>query len=461
MIRKLIIGAGIVAVVSYFATVAYIFNADGKRSAELITNHKAAPNNEQVINVLYEKGCDYCHTTKAAMPFYAKWPIAQQLMEHDVERGYIHYTLNPVMNSLAKGIAPPEADLAKIERAIQDGTMPPMRYIALHWSGNMSQQERAILLNWIQESRQKYYTSVDIRPDFKNEIVQPLPEKIPTDALKVALGLKLYHDTRLSGDNTLSCASCHGLDTGGVDNLVTSKGINGQYGSINAPTVFNSVFNVQQFWDGRANDLQEQADGPPLNPIEMGSTSWEEIIAKLAADPELTREFLSIYPHGYSGDNITDAIAEFEKTLLTPNSPFDRYLKGDDSAITAQQLRGYNLFKEYKCNTCHVGKNLGGQSYELMGLKSDYFLARGNVTEADIGRFGVTEFTRDRFRFKTPTLRDIELTAPYLHDGSAADLPAVVKIMMEYQVGETLKPSELDDIVEFLKSLTGIYTPAV
>ena len=195
-----------------------------------------------------------------------------------------------------------------------------------------------------------------------------------------------------------------------------------------------------------------------MNPVEMACQSWDEIIDKLKQDKELTAEFLAVYPDGYSGDNLTDAIAEFEKTLLTPDSRFDLYLKGDSSALTAQEIRGYELFKSNDCATCHVGANLGGQSYELMGLKADYFADRGlAMTEEDNGRYKETGTARDRHRFKTPGLRNIALTAPYLHDGTARTLEETVDVMTKYQVGRSLPAAERDDIVAFLKTLTGEY----
>ncbi|GKX63088.1 Cytochrome c551 peroxidase precursor [Pragia fontium] len=457
MIKKLIVGACAIGIVGYLGTVAYLYNYDAKRSERLISS--AAPKGDAHIReIFYQRGCEYCHTSNADMPFYASFPIAKQLMEHDVKMGFVHFNLTSTMNSLINGTAAPEADLAKIERVMQDQVMPPTRYTAMHWSGSVSSEDRTAILDWAKQQRAKYYVTQGVSADFQNEIVQPLPEPIATDAKKVALGSILYHDNRLSGDNTLSCETCHKLDGSGVDSLVTSKGINGQMGPINAPTVFNAVYNVEQFWDGRAKDLQEQAGGPPLNPIEMGSESWDQIIGKLAKDPALTAAFIEVYPAGFSAETITDAIAEFEKTLVTPNSPFDRYMKGDENALTAQQKNGFKLFKDNKCGTCHVGKNLGGQSFEMMGLKEDYFAGRGHgITEVDLGRFNFTTFERDRFRFKVPTLRNIELTGPYLHDGSIDTLKGAVDMMLKYQLETTLPEKDVDDMVEFLKSLTGEY----
>ncbi|AWH87974.1 cytochrome c peroxidase [Limnobaculum parvum] len=456
MIKKLIVGACALGIVGYLGTAAYIYNYDAKRSERLIAT-VAPKGDSHVREIFYQRGCEYCHTANAEMPFYAAFPIAKQLMAHDVKMGYIHFNLEGTMDSLVNGTAAPESDLAKIERAIRDEIMPPGRYTAVHWRGGVTAEDKAAILAWAQEQRSKYYVTEGVSPAFKNEVVQPLPAPMPTDPKKVAMGSILYHDNRLSGDNSLSCESCHKLDAGGVDNLITSKGINGSIGPINAPTVFNSVYNIEQFWDGRAKNLQAQAGGPPLNPIEMGSESWDQIIGKLSQDPALTAAFTEVYPQGFTADTITDAIAEFEKTVVTPNSAFDRFMKGDDSALTAQQKRGFQLFKDNKCGTCHVGKNLGGQSFEMMGLKEDYFAARGGITDADRGRFNFTTFERDRNRFKVPTLRNIEQTAPYLHDGSMDTLKSAVEMMLKYQLEVSLPEKDVDDIVEFLKSTTGEY----
>ncbi|MEA7543004.1 cytochrome-c peroxidase, partial [Salmonella enterica subsp. enterica serovar Montevideo] len=336
-------------------------------------------------------------------------------------------------------------------------TMPPTRYVALHWAGGVSDKERTDILNWIADQRERNYASADTDAAHRNEPVQPIPRNIPVDAKKVDLGFRLYHDERLSGDSTISCAHCHALNAGGVDGRKTSIGVGGAVGPINAPTVFNSVFNIEQFWDGRAATLQEQAGGPPLNPIEMASKSWDEIISKLDKDPVLKKDFQAVYPQGFTGENITDAIAEFEKTLITPDSAFDKWLRGDENALTAQQKHGYQLFKENKCATCHGGIILGGRSFEPLGLKRDFNF--GEITAADIGRMNVTKEVRDKLRQKVPGLRNVALTAPYFHRGDVPTLDGAVKLMLRYQVGTDLPQNDIDDIVAFLESLTGVYTP--
>ncbi|CAI1644706.1 MULTISPECIES: cytochrome-c peroxidase [Serratia] len=444
-------------VLCYLGLSGYVWYHDTQRTVYSQAPRSALEKNNQVLGLLREKGCDYCHTPSADLPFYASFPIAKQLMEYDIRLGYQSFNLEPVRASLIEDKAVSQSDLNKIEWVMQHKTMPPTRYVALHWAGQVDEQERETLLGWIAQQRARYYASNEAAAEHRNEPIQPIPKALPVDAQKVALGFRLYHDPRLSGDSTLSCAHCHSLNTGGVDGRKTSIGVGGAVGPINAPTVFNSVFNSEQFWDGRAPTLQVQAGGPPLNPIEMASKSWEEIIGKLDKDPVLTRDFVAAYPQGLSGETITDAIAEFEKTLITPDSPFDNWLRGDDKAMTMQQKHGYQLFKDNKCATCHGGTILGGRSFEPLGLKRDFNF--GEITAADIGRMNVTSEARDRLRQKVPGLRNVALTAPYFHRGDVATLDEAVKLMLRYQVGTELPQQDVDDIVAFLESLTGVYTP--
>ncbi|MBH2810069.1 cytochrome-c peroxidase [Serratia liquefaciens] len=444
-------------VLCYLGLSGYVWYHDTQRTVYSQAPRSALEKNNQILGLLREKGCDYCHTPSADLPFYASFPIAKQLMEYDIRLGYQSFNLEPVRASLIEDKAVSQSDLNKIEWVMQHKTMPTTRYVALHWAGQVDEQERETLLGWIAQQRARYYASNEAAAEHRNEPIQPIPKALPVDAQKVALGFRLYHDPRLSGDSTLSCAHCHSLNTGGVDGRKTSIGVGGAVGPINAPTVFNSVFNSEQFWDGRAPTLQVQAGGPPLNPIEMASKSWEEIIGKLDKDPILTRDFVAAYPQGLSGETITDAIAEFEKTLITPDSPFDNWLRGDDNAMTMQQKHGYQLFKDNKCATCHGGTILGGRSFEPLGLKRDFNF--GEITAADIGRMNVTSEARDRLRQKVPGLRNVALTAPYFHRGDVATLDEAVKLMLRYQVGTELPQQDVDDIVAFLESLTGVYTP--
>jgi len=287
------------------------------------------------------------------------------------------------------------------------------------------------------------------------EPITPLPAVHAEPAAKVELGRRLFHDPRLSGDDTVACASCHDLRRSGVDGLPHSVGIAGAVGERNAPTVLNSGLNFRQFWDGRAATLEEQAVGPVHNPIEMGS-NWPQVVDKLGRDPEYPQLFAALYDDGITGSNIADAIASFERSLLTPNSPFDRYLRGDESAISVEAKEGYRLFKGYGCISCHQGVSVGGNMYQRFGIFGDYFSDRGRAPHpSDYGRFTVTGRDEDKFVFKVPGLRNVTLTAPYLHDGEIANLEEVVRLMARYQLGVEIPDGEVDLIVQFLRSLSG------
>jgi cytochrome c peroxidase len=282
----------------------------------------------------------------------------------------------------------------------------------------------------------------------------PVP-KLP-DA-KVALGKSLFQDVRLSRDNSISCASCHDLTTFGHDRRRFSTGVDGAVGSVNAPTVFNASLNFVQFWDGRAASLAEQAAGPVHNPLEM-ATDWATVIGKLQADEAFQRSFLRTYPDGITGANLADAIATFERTLLTENAPFDRYLRGDQQAIDVRAKLGYRRFRELGCASCHQGANVGGNMFQRFGVMADYFGDRKPprpAVAADLGRFNVTGQEVDRHVFKVPSLRNVAETAPYFHDGGVARLEDAVAIMGRYQLGRELSRDEIDDLVAFLKTLTG------
>lgn len=289
-----------------------------------------------------------------------------------------------------------------------------------------------------------------------DEPIMPIPSEISLDSRKVDLGERLFNEPQLSHDNTISCASCHNLNLGGTDQLTHSIGINGQTGSINAPTVFNATYNFKQFWDGRAETLEEQIDGPTHAASEMGST-WEEITEKLNNSPDYVSEFAPLYKDGINTENIKDAIATFERSLITPNSRFNQYLKGNQDILTNDEKEGYKVFKSVGCASCHQGINVGGNLFQEFGVMGDYFIDRGNIEEADFGRFNVTKKETDKYVFKVPTLRNIALTYPYFHDGSTKSLEKAVGVMSKYQLGRELSPQETNSIVKFLQSLNGDY----
>lgn len=290
------------------------------------------------------------------------------------------------------------------------------------------------------------------------EPIQPIPLEIELDAARVKLGDRLFHDPILSSDNTISCASCHDLAQGGSDGLPTSIGMSGHQVPLNSPTVFNSGFQFRQFWDGRAATLEEQVDGPVSAVGEMGGVSWQEVIFRLQENPEYVRSFHRIYGGDITADQIRNAIATFERSLYTPNAPFDRYLRGDEEAISAEAQQGYSLFKSYGCVTCHQGVLLGGNMYQTLGVFGDYFADRGTpAIKADLGRYNVTKDENDKHVFKVPTLRNVALTSPYFHDGHAKSLDQAIKLMGKYQLGVDMPQDDVDSIMQFLITLNGEY----
>jgi cytochrome c peroxidase len=297
--------------------------------------------------------------------------------------------------------------------------------------------------------------------DQVKDIFEPIPETPPAQPgnpstpEKIALGKMLYFDPRLSESHNISCGTCHIIGMGGADGRSVSIGHNWQRGGRNAPTVLNAVFNKAQFWDGRAADLKEQAGGPIVNPVEMGMTK-ERAIEELKGIPGYVDAFKKAFPgeaDPIQYDNIGKAIAVFEATLITPDSPFDRWLKGDDAALTQDQKQGLKIFVDKGCSNCHNGINVGGGMYAPFGVVQkpgwEY------LPPDDRGRYQVTKTVSDDYVFKVPSLRNVELTAPYFHSGHAWDLKQAVAIMGVSQLGQKLDESEIDKVTAFLKSLTG------
>jgi cytochrome c peroxidase len=279
------------------------------------------------------------------------------------------------------------------------------------------------------------------------------------DEARAALGQKLYHDPNLSGDGTISCASCHVVSEGGDDGLPTSPGIGGAVGPINSPTSLNSHLNFVQFWDGRAETLEEQALGPIENPLEMGS-SLDAVLEYLRSEPTYVAGFEAAFD-GQSGTSITSenlaiAIADYERSLATTGSDFDRWLEGDDAAMSDQAVAGLRAFMDVGCTTCHMGPGLGGTMFQKMGLVHDWFADQDRaLTDADMGRMAATGNEAHRHQFKVPLLRNVTATAPYFHDGSVEDLGEAVRQMAHYQLGKTLTEDEIASIVAFLQALDG------
>lgn len=278
----------------------------------------------------------------------------------------------------------------------------------------------------------------------------------PITTEKVILGRTLYFDKRLSKDETLSCNSCHDLQTFGVDNETTSDGVGGLKGERNSPTVLNAAYHFSQFWDGRAKDVEEQAGGPILNPVEMAMPDQEAVLKRLQAVEGYRKLFAAAFPgeeQPVNYVNLQKAIGAFERKLITP-SRFDEYLKGNTEALTTDEKRGLQTFMDVGCTACHSGTVLGGQMYQKFGLAGNYWDFTQS-SRVDNGRFLVTKSESDKFIFKVPSLRNIEKTHPFFHDGSVTDLAEAVKIIAKLQLNRDLTEDQVNEIVIFLKTLTG------
>lgn len=304
---------------------------------------------------------------------------------------------------------------------------------------------------------------VDAFPELQNQAlnffgVLPLSAENPENPLtdeKVALGKKLYFDNILSKDNKQSCNTCHNVDTYGVDNNPFSEGNDGELGGRNSPTTFNAALHIAQFWDGREPDVEAQAGGPILNPVEMAMPSEGDVIKRLEKVDEYVEMFKSAFPDDdtpISYDNLKKAIGAYERKLITP-SKFDDYLAGNAKALTDEEKEGLNTFISVGCTSCHNGTLLGGTMFQKFGTFGDYWELTKSE-KIDSGKYVVTGVESDMFMFKVPSLRNIEKTYPYFHDGSVSDLGESVKIMAKLQLNKDLTDEEVNSIVTFLKTLT-------
>ncbi len=292
----------------------------------------------------------------------------------------------------------------------------------------------------------------------RTELIHPLPQAPEIPEAVYRLGHQLFHDPRLSRDLTVSCATCHDLSDNGADQLRFSLGVDQQAGSIRTPTVYNAALQFVQFWDGRVRTLEEQVDGPIHHPLEM-DTDWATILPRLRADTELAGLFREAYPQqGLSIETIRSALADFQRTLITQNAPFDRWLKGDENALTAEQRHGFDLFKSYGCISCHQGINAGGNMYARMGSLESYFANKGDaISQADLGRYNVTGNPDHRHVFKVPGLRTAALNRYFFHDASAEGLEEAITMMARYQLGRSMPEEDAYFIRLFIESLLGTH----
>jgi cytochrome c peroxidase len=413
----------------------------------------------QTVAILSDASCSLCHRQNGELPHGAGLPVVGRIIRSEADRGVRHFDIGESIDRIDRGEAVNETVLAKIEMAtVIRRNMPPAEYRITHWGSSVTPAKQKILKEWIADHREEFYPNPLAADCFKNEPVRPLPASIPVNEKKAALGKALFYDTRLSRDNRISCSSCHNLHSGGADGKQYPEGVNHILGNVNTPTVFNACFNASQFRDGRAPDLKTQAAEHLADPLTMAAVPFDHVIGKLLTDGAMKRSFDRLYRDGITESSVIDAIEAFEKTLITPDCRFDRYLKGEAGILTESEMRGYEAFKSNRCATCHAGVILGGLSHERMGIYRDYFEDRGwEITKEDRGRFNRTSDERDRYRFKVPGLRNVALTKPWFHDGSRQTLYEAVKIMGVYQTGRSIKDADIRAIESFLETLTGEY----
>ncbi len=429
-----------------------LYDATNKPSRYLTSDPQLADKNAQVI---LNSKCAACH---GANPEYSGLMnlLSFGKIRRDIYGAQRAFLMAPTAEDA--GLRSGVVDYLKMDKVLRTRRMPPTAYTVVHIGSRLTPEDVALL-------RCRYKEEAAMARAFAP--IQPAPEaENDVEALRRQLGHRLYFDTRLSTTNEISCASCHDLTLGGTDNKPKSEGVPGadgkpQLGGVNAPTVYNAAGNIRQFWDGRAADLKEQAGGPPLNPVEMGYATpedWEKIAAKLRLDPELEAYFAIVYGElGITGDTITDAIAAYEKTLMTPDSAFDRFLKGDETALTAEQKQGLEDFVRFGCASCHAGPALGGISFEYISTHAPFHAYM--PADYQEGAHGLADFTKKEQHtemFRVPVLRNVALTAPYFHTGTVNSLAEAVRIMFETQVeGGAPSDTSVQNVTRFLEAQTG------
>ncbi|MDQ7015913.1 MAG: cytochrome c peroxidase [Gammaproteobacteria bacterium] len=297
-------------------------------------------------------------------------------------------------------------------------------------------------------------------PKIRDEPIRPLPLSSAENPAKVDLGWQLFQDKRLSASGQVSCSSCHRLDYYGMEREAFSIGANEQFEGIKTPTVINSQFNFRQFWDGRVVTLAEQVEATIENQLELNN-NWQQLLFRLRQDGVLRQQFEQIYEQGLDKNSVVDAIVTFERTLISSNSAFDRWLRGEESALSKKALQGYALFKSYGCISCHQGQNVGGNMFARMGAMGNYFIDRNDdMKRSDLGLFTLTDHEDDKHVFKVPSLRFAALNRYFFHDASVDSLQEAIQIMGKYQLGRKLPEKDIVLIEAFLKSLLGDLPPA-
>ncbi len=327
--------------------------------------------------------------------------------------------------------------------------------------------KKSILLTGVLTLSMTHVFAASTLPDGPKEIFPtkvPIPADNPQSKAKIELGRKLFFEPRLSKNGKISCNSCHNVMKAGDDGLPRSPGHEGKLGGRNSPTVWNSAFSSVQFWDGRAASLEEQAKGPIVNPLEMGMMNHDLVVELIGKVPAYAKEFDKVFGKGpVTLDKMVKAIAAYERTLITPNSPYDRFVKGDKKALSESAQRGWRIFGSVGCLTCHSGPMFNGPTlpqgvgfYQKFPLIPNADIEKKYQISEDLGRSLETKNPDEKNMWRVPSLRNVAITAPYFHTGSVPTLDEAVRVMGKVQLGKDLKPEEITDIVEFLKSLTGV-----
>jgi cytochrome c peroxidase len=368
-----------------------------------------------------------------------------------IQRLYIKHTQKNITWSTL-----PFEEVAAMTQGLRSGAV-----IRRQWHGRALGLFVSIVFAWVLLARAfpaAAPPSVPLEPPVAaaQEPITPLPQSLALDPQRVALGDRLFHDVRLSHANTHACSTCHPLARGGMDGLPRARTADGSLHPRNTPTIFNVGLNAALNWDGLATSLEAHTELVLVHPSLM-HTTWPALLAKLQADAGYVTRFNAAYAAGLTRATVVDALASFERSLLTPNARFDRYLRGERDALTAPEQQGYRLFKAYGCVACHQGMNIGGNMYQKFGIFATPDAVGGPAEVVDWGRYGVTQVPRDRAVFRVPSLRNVAVTAPYFHDGREPTLEGAVDTMARVQLGRTLTPEEIGLIVQFLQTLTGDY----
>lgn len=403
---------------------------------------------EQMEVIIDEGGCMVCHASPEYASHRIHWPVVGYLIEKDAKRGIRFSNMSHAFEQLYEKKSITQPVLYKLQRIALNRSMPPLSFQLVHWKSPLIKGKRDILLDWVYNRLSEDYDVPYPVTHALFQPIQPLPDSLPTDPLKATLGRSLYYN--------LSCASCHNPETGGTDNLPFSIGVHNQPSETSTLTTFNAIFHTVFSWDGKATTPEEMVSLHFKDPVKMQADTIDVLIDVLAENKELMDLFAQAYPDTDMTENtLIDALVEYLKTLITPNSPFDRYLKGDEDAISRDAKKGYDLFKKYSCATCHSGVPVGGLSLEYVGTANEFFINREELILEDMGHYKVTGNPIDIHRFKVPGLRNIELTYPYFHNSVTDNLRIAVSAMAYHQRGKKLSEKEKDKIIAFLKTLTG------